>query len=71
MGRPASASLKELTSDAQAFADWFAAFPANAKKTPLSWSERAMIDAYFDEICEILDEVEAIIRRAKNWESEK
>ena len=71
MGRPASASLKELTSDAQAFADWFAAFAANARKAPLSWSERAMIDAYFDEICEILDEVEAITRRAKNWESEK
>ena len=71
MGRPASASLKELTSDAQAFADWFAAFVTNAKKAPLSWRERAMIDAYFDEICEILDEVEAITRRAKNWESEK
>lgn len=64
------ASLDELLSDAQFFADWFAEFIDDAPTAPLSWRERAAINAYFDEIVDICDDIRLMMNNAKSWRPE-
>ena len=64
------ASLDELLSAAQFFADWFAEFVDDAPTARLSWRERAAINAYFDEVADICDEIRRVMKNAKSWRPE-
>ena len=65
------ATLDDLRDYAQAFAGWFRDFDRELLASPLSAKERAMIDAYLDEVADTTEQIADIIDRAQSWEPEQ